>query len=438
MDFQIGLALIGLLVVLVMAGLPIGVTLVLLALAGVWILRGDLEVAVRLIGSGALNSIADYIFAVIPLFVLMGTLVSVSGVGRDTFTVAQWLLHRVHGGLGVATVAANALFAAVTGVSVASASLFTQVALPPMLRFGYTPRFAVGVVAGSSILGMLIPPSILMIVYGVLAEVSIGRMFLAGVIPGILMSIAFIAMIVLVARYRPGYVFTAAGRAAAAVVPEGSPSAMLAKLIPIIGLIALVLGGIYGGVFTPTEAGAAGALGAFLIAAARRRLDPRTLWSVLVETGYVSVGILFLLMAASMYSRMLTMAGIPAYIASYIEGLGAGPYVFLGAYVLCVVLLGMILDSVSILLIVTPIAVPIAKAFGMDLVHFGIISVIAVETGLLTPPFGLSVFAVRSALSETDIRLETIFAGALPYVGIMLAVLALLVAFPALSTWLAY
>jgi tripartite ATP-independent transporter DctM subunit len=437
MDFEIGLALIALLVALVVAGAPIGVALVLLALVGTWVLRGDLEIAVRLIGSGALTSIAEYVFSVIPLFVLMGTLVSVSGVGRDTFSVAQWLLQRVKGGLGVATVAANALFAAVTGVSVASASLFTQVAVPPMLQYGYSARFAVGVVSGSSILGMLIPPSILMIVYGVLAEVSIGRMFLAGVIPGVLMALAFVAMIMLTARYRPGYVFTVAGRAAGPPPAETATSVMT-KLTPIVVLIVVVLGGIYGGVFTPTEAGAAGALGAFAIAVARRRLDRRTLWSVLVETGHVSVGILFLLMAASMYSRMLTMAGIPTYMASWIEGLGAGPYGFLAAYVLCVLLLGMILDSVSILLIVTPIAVPIAKSFGIDLVHFGIISIVAVEMGLLTPPFGLSIFAVRSALGNTDVRLETIFAGALPYVGVMLAVLILLVAFPALSTWLAY
>jgi tripartite ATP-independent transporter DctM subunit len=438
MDFEIGLALIGLLVALVVAGTPIGVTLALLALVGVWMLRGDLEIAVRLIGSGALTSIAEYIFSVIPLFVLMGTLVSVSGVGRDTFSVAQWLLRRVHGGLGVATVAANAVFAAVTGVSVASASVFTQVAVPPMLHFGYTPRFAVGVVAGSSILGMLIPPSILMIVYGVLAEVSIGRMFLAGVVPGILMAAAFVTMIVLLARYRPDYVYTAARRDAAAAAPAETASSVAAKLTPIVALVALVLGGIYGGVFTATEAGAAGAFGALLIAGVRRKLDPRTLWSVLIETGYVSVGILFLLLTASMYSRMLTMAGIPTHIASWIAGLGAGPYGFLAAYVLCVLALGMILDSVSILLIVTPIAAPIAKSFGIDPVHFGIISVVAVEMGLLTPPFGLSVFAVRSALGERSVRLETIFAGALPYVGVMLAVLVLLIAFPALSTWLAY
>lgn len=437
MDLEIGLALIGLLLALVIAGSPIGVTLALLALVGVWMLRGDLGVAVRLTGSSALTSIAEYIFSVIPLFVFMGTLVSVSGVGRDTFSVAQWLLRRVHGGLGVATVAANAMFAAVTGVSVASASVFTQVAVPPMLQFGYHPRFAVGVVAGSSILGMLIPPSILMIVYGVLAEVSIGRLFLAGIVPGVLMAAMFTLMIVLLARYRPGYVFAAGARSAAAAEGE-SAATMLTKLVPIVVLVALVLGGIYGGVFTPTEAGAAGALGALLIALARRRLGPRTLWSVLLETGYVSVGILFLLMAASMYSRMLTMAGIPAWLASFIDGLGAGPYGFLAAYVACVVLLGMILDSVSILLIITPIAVPIATTFDIDLVQFGVISVIAVEIGLLTPPFGLSIFAVRSALSGAKVPLETIFAGALPYVGMMLAVLALIVAFPALSTWLAY
>lgn len=437
MDLEIGLVLIGLLVALVVAGTPIGITLMLLAVVGVWMIRGDLAVAVRLIGSSVLTSIAEYIFSVIPLFVLMGALVTVSRVGHDTFTVAQVLLQRVRGGLGVATVAANALFAAVTGVSVASASVFTQVAVPPMLHYGYSPRFAVGVVAGSSILGMLIPPSILMIVYGVLAEVSIGRMFLAGVLPGLIMASAFILFIVLMARTRPGYVFADAALAASPPAPE-SRASLAGKLIPILLLATLVLGGIYGGVFTPTEAGAAGALGAFLIALARRRLDRRSLWGVLIETGHVSVGILFLLMAASLYSRMLTMAGIPGYIASWIEGLGAGVYGFLAAYVAILVLLGMILDSVSILLIIVPIAVPVAKTFGIDLVHFGIVSIVAVEIGLLTPPFGLSVFAVRSALGTSGIRLETIFSGALPYVGVMLSVLALLVAFPRLSTWLAY
>ena len=437
MDFGIGLLLVGLLIGLVMLGAPIGVTLILLALCGTWALRGDLEIAIRLVGSGALTSIAEYVFSVIPLFVLMGTLVSLSGVGRDTFSVAQWLLQRVQGGLGVATVAANALFAAVTGVSVASASLFSQVAVPPMIRFGYSMRFAVGVVAGSSILGMLIPPSILMIVYGVLAEVSIGRMFLAGVIPGIVMSIAFIIIIVTLARFKPEFVYETATQSAVEK-PSETARSVVTKLLPITILIVLVLGGIYGGVFTPTEAGAAGALGALAIAGWRRSLDRKSLWGVLVESGHVSVGILFLLMAASLYSRMLTMAGVPGMMASWISELGAGPDGFFLAYVICLVILGMFLDSVSILLIVTPIAVPIAKSFGIDLVHFGIVSIVAVEIGLLTPPFGLSVFAVQSAIGTDRIRLETIFAGSLPFVATMFIVLWLLIFFPSLSTWLAY
>jgi tripartite ATP-independent transporter DctM subunit len=437
MDFGIGLLLVGLLIGLVMLGAPIGVTLILLALCGTWALRGDLEIAIRLVGSGALTSIAEYVFSVIPLFVLMGTLVSLSGVGRDTFSVAQWLLQRVQGGLGVATVAANALFAAVTGVSVASASLFSQVAVPPMIRFGYSMRFAVGVVAGSSILGMLIPPSILMIVYGVLAEVSIGRMFLAGVIPGVVMSIAFIIIIVTLARFKPEFVYETATQSAVEQ-PSETARSVVTKLLPITILIVLVLGGIYGGVFTPTEAGAAGALGALAIAGWRRSLDRKSLWGVLVESGHVSVGILFLLMAASLYSRMLTMAGVPGMMAAWISELGAGPYGFFLAYVICLLILGMFLDSVSILLIVTPIAVPIAKSFGIDLVHFGIVSIVAVEIGLLTPPFGLSVFAVQSAIGVDRIRLETIFAGSLPFVATMFTVLWLLIFFPSLSTWLAY
>ena len=276
-----------------------------------------------------------------------------------------------------------------------------------------------------------------MIVYGVLAEVSIGRMFLAGVIPGVVMAAAFVLKIILVARYRPASVFTA-GKQHQTQASTETKLQLTFKAIPIFLLASRVWGGIYGGIFTPTEAGAAGAFGAFIIAVIRKRLDRLSLWSVLIETGYVSVGILFLLMAASLYSRMLTMAGIPAYIASLIEGMGTGVYGFLVIYIGIVLLMGMILDSVSILLIVIPIAVPIATTFGMDLVHFGIISIVAVEMGLLTPPFGLSVFAVRSALGNSGIGLETIFAGSLPYVGVMLAVLVLLVLFPSLSIWLVY
>ena len=432
-EIEIGLALIAIMAGLVLSGMPIGIALVFLSFIGIGLIRENFELAGRLLALASYAAISDYLFATIPLFVLMGLLVSVSDVGKDTFEVAQYLLRRVRGGLGMATVAANAVFGAVTGISIASAAVFTKVAVPQMMRFGYTPKFAVGCVAGSSILGMLIPPSLLMIIYGVLAEVSIGKLFLAGIVPGIIMAFGFIGMIYWMATYRPDWVQPRAAFAELPVQVETTGS-LLAKSLPIASLIALVLGGLYTGFFTPTEAGAIGAFGALVIAVVRRRLNLPRFWRILMETGFVSVGILFLLIAASMYSRMLTMAGIPASIADLIEAMGLGVYGFLFVYILFVLLLGMIIDSSSILLIVTPIAAPIAKEFGLDLIHFGIITVIAVEVGLLTPPFGISAFAVKATLNDKRIGLETIFAGAMPFVVVMLAVLALLVAFPGLST----
>src|SRR3546814_7934029 len=187
-EMLIGLLAIGSMLVLIVLGMHIGVALIVTSFATVWLMRSS-EITARFVGAAANDAIRDYLFGVVPLFVLMGMFVSVSGVGRDTFDVLQWLLRKLKGGLGLATVGANAVFAAITGISIASASVFTKVAVPEMMRHGYTPRFSVGVVAGSSVLGMLIPPSLLMIIYGVLAEESIGRMFLAGVLPGIFLAL---------------------------------------------------------------------------------------------------------------------------------------------------------------------------------------------------------------------------------------------------------
>jgi tripartite ATP-independent transporter DctM subunit len=386
----------------------------------------------------AYNGVADYIFATIPLFVLMGLLVSISNVGKDTFTVAEVLLRKLRGGLGVATVAANTVFAAVTGVSIASAAVFTRVAVPEMVRHGYRTTFATGTVAGSSVLGMMIPPSLLMIIYGVLAEQSIGKLFIAGVIPGFMLASVFAVMIVLMARFAPGKVFDLQKQAELArqkridITLTGTQ--MAGKLLPIAALVALVLGGLYGGFFTPTEAGGVGAFGALVIALMRRSLGKGNLWRVLHETGSVSCTILILLVAAAFYSRMLSVAGVPVAIADVVRDAGLGPYGFLALYIAIVLLLGMILDSSSILLIMTPVAAPIAQAFGFDLIHFGVITVLAVEMGLLTPPFGISVFTVKSTLNDPKVSVESIFAGALPFVGAMFLVLLLVCAFPWLST----
>lgn len=436
-ELGLGGLLIAALFVFVLLGVHIAVALIAIGFAGIWLIRQDPEMAMRLLYLSAYNGVADYIFATIPLFVLMGLLVSVSNVGKDTFDVAESLLRRVRGGLGVGTVAANTVFAAVTGVSIASAAVFTRVAVPEMVQHGYRKVFAAGTVAGSSVLGMMIPPSLLLIIYGVLAEQSIGALFLAGLIPGLLMALAFAAMIMLLATFAPGMVFDlqrqrelALSRSTERVL---STAQILAKLVPISALVLLVIGGLYSGFFTPTEAGGVGAFGALVIALVRRRLNPSRLWRVMHETGSVSVGILILLVAAGFYSRMLSVAGVPVAISEMVQGAGLGPYGFLLLYVAIVLLLGMILDSSSILLIMTPVAAPIAADLGFNLIQFGIITVIAVEVGLLTPPFGISIFTVKATLNDPDVSVESIFGATLPFVGVMLLVLLLVAIFPQLA-----
>lgn len=433
-SISIGLLLIAVLFVLVLLGMRIAVALMAVAFAGVWIIRGNFNLAMKLMSIAAYNGVANYLFATIPLFVLMGHLVSISNVGKDTFDVAEALLRKLLGGLGIATVAANTVFAAVTGVSIASAAVFTKVAVPEMRRHGYRASFAAGTVAGSSVLGMLIPPSLLLIIYGVLAEQSIGRMFIAGLVPGVLLAGGFVVVIMSMARFAPRLVFTQDHLERRQSQEEAAP-AMAAgeiarKMLPIVLLVLFVLGGLYSGFFTPTEAGGVGAFAALVIAIVRRSLDLRKWWSVLTQTGTISVGILILLVAASFYSQMLAVAGIPSAIGHFVQGSGLGATGFLIAYVVLILLLGMILDSSSILLIVVPIAAPIAHSLGFDLIHFGIITVIAVEVGLLTPPFGISIFTVHASLADEETKLESIFAGALPFVGVMLAVMAIVAMVP--------
>jgi tripartite ATP-independent transporter DctM subunit len=432
---EIGFVSLVLMLVLVWGGMHVAVALTLLSFAGVWAIKGDAGVASSMLAQAAGDAVASHLFGVVPLFVLMGFLVSIADIGRDAFEVANQLFRRLRGGLGMATVAANAVFAAITGISIASAAVFTRVAVPEMLRYGYTAPFATGVVAGSSVLGMLIPPSLLMILYGFLAEQSVGAMFIAGIVPGIVLSIAYSVGIVVMARLYPAYVGGRAEGDADGGAPLGMAE-MAAKTLPIVALIVLVLGGIYGGLFTATDAGAVGAAGALLIALARRKLDWRRFWQVLVETGHVTVAVSFLIIAASIYTRMLTLSGMPQFLVESIAGGGFGRYGFLAIYIAVIIALGCIIDSSSILLIVLPLMLPIAASFDMNLVWFGVVTVVAVEIGLLTPPFGLSVFVINSTLNDPRVTLGDIFRGALPFAAIMLLTLILLVAFPRLSLML--
>lgn len=431
--FDIGATAIGVLVVLILIGMPIGIGMLSVSLAGVAFIRNE-TVAVRMMTQVANDSLEEYLFAVVPLFVLMGLLVTVSGVGKDTFDVFQKLLRRITAGLGVATVFANAVFAAITGISIASATVFSRIAVPEMRRHGYTNRFATGVVAGSSVLGMLIPPSLLMIVYAVLAEQSVGRMFLAGVGPGILLALAFTVTILILASTRRGFVFEGGDEA---VYEDFSPLEIVFKAVPILSLMLIVLGGLYGGFLNPTEAGAAGAFGALVIALLRRSLDRKTFWRLLVETGQITVSVLFLILAATFFSRMLALSGVPRELAEFFLSGNIGPYGFLIAYIVLIVALGCLIDSISIMLIVLPIALPVAEAAGLDLIWFGVITVIAVEIGLLTPPFGLSVYTIKSAMDDPDLKVGEIFRGAVPFILAMLVTLAVIILLPSTATWLA-
>jgi C4-dicarboxylate transporter DctM subunit len=431
---EVGLFSIIAILILIYAGMYIPVALGLTSFSAVWYLRGGLEAPTYLVTLAASNSLEDYIFGVVPLFVVMGLVVSHAGMGRDIYQVANQLFRAVRGGLGVATVAANAAFAAITGVSIASASVFTRVAVPEMMRFGYTPRFAVGVVAGSSVLGMLIPPSVMLIIYAIITEQSVAALFKAGIIPGIMLALAYIIAIVTMATFFPKYV---GGQTKVdidkAALERFSKRELFGKSGPLVLLVLLVLGGIYGGVFTPTEAGAVGALGALIIAYAKKKLDGKVLWDVLVEAGHIVASILMLIVAATMYSRMLGISGLPTELGEWIAGTGLGLYGILTIYVILLIVLGTILDTTSIILIMVPLFLPVIAPFNVDLVWFGIITIVGAEIGLLTPPLGISCYVIKSTLDDDRISLYDIFAGAFPFAVIMLLVLILLIIFPQLS-----
>ncbi len=429
--FEIGLWALGAMVVLVYLGFYVPIALMLTSWLGVWAIKGSPILAGKMLALAAANSISSYFFGVVPLFVLMGYVVSISGMGRDAFDVANHLFRHFRGGLGIGTIGANAIFAAITGISIASAAVFTRIAVPEMIRHGYTKRFSVGVVAGSSVLGMLIPPSLLLILYGLLTEQSVGDLFIAGVLPGLLLALIFAISVYSMARFFPSFIGKNLSSNDENML---TGKQVIAKGLPVSGLIFLVLGGIYAGFFTPIEAGAIGALGAMLIGFAKCTLSWREIWKVLTDTGLVTAAICFLIISAQMYSRMLALSGLPNEFGQFVATADIGFWGVILAYVALVIVMGTILDSSSIMLILVPLMLPVVVPMQVDLIWFGIITVLAVEIGLLTPPFGISVFVIKSALDDESISLGDIFIGAAPFAAMMLIVLALVLAFPMLAT----
>ena len=432
---EIGLISVVLILILIYSGMYVPVALGLVSFLSVWYLRGSTEAPIYLLTLAASSGLEQYYFGVIPLFVLMGLVVSQCELGRDIYEVSNFLLRKVRGGLGVATVAANTAFAAITGVSIASASVFARVSVPEMRRFGYTKRFAVGVVAGSSVLGMLIPPSVMLIIYAIVVEESVAAMFKAGIFPGLLLACAYIAVIVCMAIFFPKFIGgqDKESRAYAESYADLSFKEVISKLAPFLVLILLVLGGIYGGLFTPTEAGAVGALGAFVIAIIKKKLNKKVVWKVLSETGHIVASLLLLIVAATMYSRMLAISGLPTEFGAWIAAAELSLTTILVVYVITLIIMGTILDTTSIILIMVPLFLPVMMPYDINIIWFGIITIVGAEIGLLTPPLGISCYVIKATLPDKDISLFDVFAGAFPFAVTMLLVLILLIVFPQIS-----
>jgi tripartite ATP-independent transporter DctM subunit len=427
----IGLWSILFLVLLVYSGMHVPIVMIVVSFVGIWLIRDNVDLAGTMLAFAATDSIEAYVFGVIPLFVLMGLLVMIADLGKDSFAVANQAFRRLPGSLGISTVMANAIFAAITGVSVAAATVFSKLAVPEMVRYGYDKRFAVGVVAGSSVLGMLIPPSVLFIIYGLVTNTSVGDLFLAGIIPGVVLAAAYALMIWIRARRRPDLFGHAPD---AAPVARLRTTQMAGMLLPILLLIVLVLGGLYGGVFTATESGAVGALGALAIALAKKRLSAKGMWRLLTETGHVTSSLILLIIAANVYSRMLAVSGLPMYLAQAIQDAGLGFAALMVVYLLVLLVLGTLMDSASILLICVPLFLPVFQAFQADVVWLGVITIIVVEVGLLTPPFGMAVFIVKASIDDDTISLNDIFMGTLPFAAVMLVVALMVIAMPWMAT----
>jgi C4-dicarboxylate transporter DctM subunit len=433
-NLDIGTLSVVILLGLIYLGMHIGPALLIVSYGCVFFMKGP-DVASRILGGAATDSVREYLFGVAPLFILMGMFVTQSGLGRDTFDLVGRIFHRIRAGLGIATVGANAAFAAITGVSLASATVFSKVAVPELVRSGYRIEFATGVVAGSSVLGMLIPPSLLMIFFGILSEESVGKLFIAGLLPGILMAVIFSLIIYLRAKFSAGTIFEG-GKPIEAHFEPLPNTALMAKAFPILALITLVLGGIYGGVFTPTEAGAAGALGALIIALMRRSLTVKSFWTLLSESGHVTVAVLLLIIGATLYSRMLTLSGLPLAATNWLADLNLGAAEFILAYVLLVVVMGCMLDGISIMLITLPIVLPIVRAMDIDVIWFSVVTIIAIEMGLITPPFGLSVFTVKTAVTSFQVTVAQVFRGSMPFLLGMFLTIIILMLFPGIVTFL--
>ena len=450
------LIVIGLLLLMVFAGIHVAVALGITAIVGLLLVTdGNFHRTSFFLGSTAYEALRAYVFAVVPLFMLMGEFVARSGAAADVYEGINRKLTKVPGRLAHATVLGNAIFAFVTGTSLASATAFTRIAYPQMKRFGYNRSFALGAIAGSACLGMLIPPSLFMVVWGILTEQSIGILFIAGVIPGFLLAGMMIVYIVLVSYVRPAWVGIGSAAVPQAVGADVTPAAVQmenpddavgatgsdtrqGQIISYIGIGAVVfgvLGGIWMGWYTPTEGAGIGAVIGLVLGIAKG-LSLHQIYDAVLSVARSAVPIMILLFAAQLYSRVLALAGVGAAVQQFFIGTGLDPWQILVVMIVIWFIMGMLIDSVSIMLLTVPIFAPLAVSIGFDPVAFALIGILAIEAGILTPPFGLLVYAVRAVCPDKDITMIQVFAGSTPYWVLLLIVMVLVAFFPGIVTFL--
>ncbi|MGH3314173.1 MAG: TRAP transporter large permease [Streptomyces sp.] len=407
---------------------PIFVALAVSGIAGLIGMNGFS--GVELVPLSLVAQLQNYALVAAPLYILLGEVLAVSGLGRDLFGAAHRWFNRVPGGLGASAIGSSTVFGAMSGVSISSVAVIGRMAVPEMLSRGYRPSFASGTVTASGALAMLIPPSLMFILYSSVTGVSIAALFAGGLIPGLLLAAFMILYVVLRAKTAP---------ANAPVVAETftwrERFAALAKISPALGLVVLVLGSIYTGLATPTEAAAVGALAAFGVTGwIYRKLGWANLRTIFVSTAHVSASVLVIVGAAFVFTQMLVVARIPDAVSSFVVGLEVSPYLVIAAIMIVLILLGCLVDAASLLLVVTPILVPAIEELGFDPLWFGVLLVVNLEMAVITPPVGLNLYTMKSVVPELD--LSDIFRGIVPYLAIEAGMLVLVTAVPELATWL--
>ena len=413
---------------LMMLRVPVGIAMGTVGVLGFGYVVGDIGPALKILAQSPIRTATDAEFAVIPLFLLMGAFASSSGMSRELFRASNTFLGHFRGGLGIATIAACGGFAAICGSSVATAATFSKVAYPEMRQYGYPQSFATGVIAAGGSLGIMIPPSTVFAVYGLITEQDIGKLFIAGVVPGILAIGMYILTINIIALVRPGFL---------PKTPRHSWAERRAALRDIWAVVLLfffIIGGLYAGVFTATEAAGMGAAGAFIIAVLRRKLSREEFMRSLIESLRTSASVFTILIGALIFGYFLTVTQVPQRLTEFLTGLGLGPYGVLVLIMLMYLVLGCIMDAMAMIILTIPIVFPVIKALGFDPIWFGVIIVMTVELGLIHPPVGMNVFVIKSVIK--DVKLSTVFKGVMPFVVTDIIRLAILIAFPILATWL--